>query len=371
MSARDFSTSRWFKGTKRTKAIRRRNSRISAPLLEAFENRLLPSTIVLNPTGGGDPTDGSQAGNLFNVSSITYNDGSALAIGGNQAAQNFVYNQNHGTSLDTTFTLVFQSVIVGIQGSNDTGSTISIVPDVPLGVSTSGDIKINEGSGGTNDTMHEITTVGHLTEEVTNVTTSGTGRNAKTTATFNLVDSSTNTVSMYYLPMNSANESTGMGFTGATPILTGHVLTDNYLSSFTSSATTTKFDGYTQTGYTSPFATTGPSRGPEQTIKGGGITQFLVQVTSTDPGFFVSPPFQTIALSFNPISAVLPFGQAPPAQSVYGHSVVAGTQGVGIGQVNGSTTAQGGPDTEFQTGATFRRPAGVTLPAVWPPVARS
>ena len=273
------------------------------------------ASVVFNPAGNG-----AVVANEINVSQFTYDNGSALAVGGNQAVADFLTGS--GT---TTFTLQFQSTVLGISG---TGASAAIFSDTPIFQpgpqpttgSGSGDVLLTPtGGGATIDTKTEFTTVGTLTEQVTGVTTTG----GSTVATFSLV-SGTNTFAIYAVASGSANESTGLGFTsaaappsglGTNPILTGTISPTNFSSGFNQNGVigTTNFDKYTQTGspsYTSPFATTGPGGGLEQTIQGGGTTQFQVSVQTTNLNYFPGLVPATIAISLNPVSAVLPFQQA-------------------------------------------------------------
>lgn len=354
----------------RTSPMKKWTRSLLTPSLVALVGALfaLPApaaTVVFNPVGTGNV-----ASDLINVSQFTYNNGSALAVNGNQAVANFL---SHTGS--TTFTLQFQSV-VGIIGG--TGAGTAIFSDQPIFSTTapntqptsgpgSGDVLVSPvGGGPLVDTHTEFTTVGTLTEQVTGVTTSG----GSTVATFSLVAGGTNTFAIYAVAAGSANESLGTGFssTGATPgvgpnpILTGSIIPASFSSGFNQNGTipNTTFDQYSQTAppaYSSPFAKTGPGGGAEQTISGGGTTQFLVSVTTTNSNYFLTAPTQ-FGISLNPVSAVIPFQQAPPAQSVNGVSViVGGSTASTIGTVNGAslltTGSGGGPDTEFQTGATL------------------
>jgi len=337
----------WLQGIIRTRTqiSRRRKHRGFGPRLEVCENRELLSSVVQF-----DPTGASGATYKFNVSSFAYDNGNALAIGGQTAVNNFVAGSG-----PTTFQLVFQSVLGAVNGSTSSGNVIAINPNLPVPpVGTNGSISINDSNGfQITNTKKEIVLRGTFTEQVVGVSTSG----GFTTATFALAPTqTTNSVTLAIQNSGIANESTGAGFSGGTTILTGSVIPSGFGSTYTSSFTvpTTgtgsasspeKFDQFSQTNpdYTSPW-------GNQLSVSGTGTTNFQVSVTSTNPAYFLTPP-TVIGMSFNPISASLPFLQEPPATSFWN-----GTSSVGtLGAINGNPSpANGavGPNVQFQTTGT-------------------
>jgi len=297
-------------------------------------------TVLFNPTGGG--FGGAQASNIFSVSSFGYDNGNALAIGGQTAVNNFLAGSG-----PTTFQIVFQSVLGAVNATNTLGNTISINPNLPVPPTAArGDISINN-AGGTQilNTLQEVVLRGTFTEQVVGVSVNG----GFATATFALAPvQAANSITLAVQPSGTANESTGTGFAGGTAILNGTVVPSGFGSTFTSSftvpttgigsaASPVLFDQYSQTGYTSPW-------GNQQSVSGTGSSNFQVAVSSVNSSYFQGNPV-VIGLSFNPISQSLPFGQEPPATSFWTGVSSLGT----LGAINGGGA---GPNIQFQTTGT-------------------
>jgi hypothetical protein len=314
------------------------------------------STVQFNPTGGG--FGGGQAGNIFNVSSFSYDNGNALSIGGNQAVANAIL----GTG-PTTTQVVFQSTLGTVNGAASNGNVISINSNLIAlpPTAASGDISINNNLGTQiSNLSKEIVLAGTFTEQVTpgSVTSGGGNNSVQFSDASAPVLSATNSITLYIQASGTSNELSGTGFSGtaggAIAILTGHLIPAGFGSTFTSNfsepttgtgsqSSPVKLDQYSySTGGTSNYPTT-------QSVSGTGSTNFQIAVDSFNSSYFSAAP-TIIGLSFNPISTSLPFGQEPPAASVQGNTPNIGT--VDGGNLLAGNPINGGPDFLFQTQAT-------------------
>jgi len=308
-------------------------------------------TVLFNPTGGG--FGGGQAGNIFNVSSFGYDNGNALAVGEVAAINNFIANGN-AAGPNTIFQVVFQSTLGAVNGSNSLGNVTNINANLPVPpTAASGNITI-QNSGGTQlvNTQTEIILRGTFAEQVIGVTPNSGGN---TIVTFGLAPVQTaNNVTLAVQPSGTANESTGAGFSGGTPILTGSVIPAGFGSTFTASfsspatgpgsaSSPVKFDQYSQTGYTSPW-------GNQQSVSGTGSTNLQIAVSSVSAGYFQTAP-AILGISFNPLSQSLPFGQEPPATSFWTGVSSLGTLGAINGNFNSANGALGA-NIQYQTTGT-------------------
>jgi len=258
--------------------------------------------IRFNPSGGAfTPT--------FTTSGLGFGPGSALAI---NAAP---------LTVGQTFQLVFQTHLTSLVGVN-------AVPGL--------------------NTTFQITEVGTFMEQVTSLTTTG----GVTTATFALVPSANNRISIFENNAVVFNDAAGTGFNVGTEI--ARITPSSFTASqFSTPGTLAQFN---QSGLGGNNSTTGLA------VTGNGSTGINNVVNTTNPGFFVTQPLFTSIFNAN-ISSV--FDAVPPAL-LFTNPITSATIVPRIGAINGTS----GPDIEFQVSgftqsfSSVPEPASVAMTAI-------
>jgi PEP-CTERM motif len=253
------------------------------------------ATFTFNPTGDGNPADnltitgfGFGAGNVLTAGSIP------LTVGG-------------------TFQVYFQTHLTEVTGGP------AAVPGL--------------------NTAFQITEVGTFTEQVTALSTGGTGTNAS----FALVPGGSNQIAIYYNPAVVFNDAAGTGFTAGTKIAT--IVPQIFNSSGFLNQT---FGGGAGD---QPFNTSGlggNNSGSGNAVVGGGSTTVLNGVVSYDSAFFQPPsgtPILTTSIFKSNLSSI--FDSIAPSL-LFTNPITSATIVPHIGMVNGGNGATDGPDFQLQ-----------------------
>jgi hypothetical protein len=287
--------------------------------------------VNLDPTGGA----GASAANVLNATGLSFAPGNTVAIGGGNLS---------AASVGATFTLLYDAILQGISTTGANGNT--------AGVDTNNaNIRINGVS-----TTQQFVITAEFTEQIVAV-------NATTgVVTFApLVNQGVNAVNIYAQSSNVANSATlndptAVGFqpntlvpANSTLILSGKVSATNFTSSFSENTTTDPRLGGTPvplnnfTGSTSYPTTT--------TIVGTGNTGLIVNVSSTNPNFFLSASPAILNLNFSGgISTGTPFSNVAPQTSFYSSDHPTGYTPQ-LGTVNGASSTPSPSDFLFQSSA--------------------
>jgi uncharacterized repeat protein (TIGR01451 family) len=325
---------RLFQGTTRAAATQRRQRRNWRPLLEAFEERLLLSNIPFDPTGGG----GANPANVLNVSSVAWLPGNVLTEGGGSL---FV-----GKDIPALYEAILGSINTA---SGNSASTLG----------NNGSILING-----NPTNVQIVITAQFHETVTSIT--NTGPNTVVTFAPNFA-AGTNEVKIYAQEATTAenvtpalgnaanrNDSSGKGFapqpvpSNSTLILTGHITTTGFTSSFVQNNTAGSSALLNQHGGGSG------SYSGVNTITGSGNTSLTVAVNSYNHSYFLPPSGTTLStLNFDSITSGVPFRAVDPQTKMFDGTVP------NVGTVNGN-----GTDFLFQSQANNDFTLGTPLPQV-------
>ena len=281
-----------------------------------FATYAAPVTLQFDPTGAGNTT-----GAAVTVAMIDQTVGSALAVGGNTAVQNFLAGSG-----DTGFTLYYQANL----GTMSDGAS-------PAPVFTN-------GNGG-----NYFTFVAGFGEKVA-------GAEAYPGTSSFVLDSS-NPVNYFQMYANSGgNNLTGEGFSSGTLILSGK-LTSVGTSNFQISDTAPV--DLDQRG-TNDWNTSGPGGTNQTTVTGGGASNFAIQIDFADSDYFLdaAPLIGSgeILWSFFNNSQVDPFNQVDPSKCFSTQGSDCGTGGgiisVGtLGAINGNQSSSAGvtgPNFMFQ-----------------------
>lgn len=254
-----------------------------------------------------DPDGAGAAYGTYAIDLLDWSPTSIIAVGGNQAIQNYIYNATHGTSLDTTFTVYTMAKL-------STG-------------------QLNSNNQFTMGGSSEITVLLGYTETVT-FADATTG-----ISTFAQVAGS-NFVEMYYDDTPDADPLTGTGFSDGQVIFSSTVTAQNGFFSADQSGATTTLDQ----------SANGDDWGGQQTVTGVGISGNVASVlpaTVIDTTFFKSVPLLTF-ITTN-ISLNTPFTSVDPSQGYYSTTGLAAPDiAPNIGTVNGSLTS-GGVDFIFSS----------------------
>ena len=271
------------------------------------------TTFTFDPTG----TPGV-AGDIANVRIIDEAPGSALALGGVTAVNNFVNNAISGSSLSTDFTLLYQANLSSMQLANNA-------------------IVFSNGSGG-----DFFTVVAGFGETVTSVTRVP---GLVDIATFAFNPSGSVNFFAIYAQNALGNNLTGAGFgqdtaVGGAPILAGHI----------SGVTSSNFVANTGTSVTLDQGGPGSTDdwSGQQTVTGSGSTNLTITIDSVNALYFPNlDPLANIVFSFLNTSQIDPFSQVDPSKALIGTdgTTSAGTAAEGtLGAVNGIN----GPNFLFQ-----------------------
>jgi len=234
-------------------------------------------------------TNGSGTAN-FTLTSFTYQDGNALAIGGNAAAQlyeqtatpiplgggSFVFVGGTQVAFDT----VFQSRVAAL--NNDTTNPVTSI------------------SGADFSLAARITEV--VTSEFYNATTN------TFTANYSLISAPQDYVQLFYNNPPTANDQAGTGFNSGTLILSASPTPSGPAGASDSSFGTT-------VGSSTALDQLSPNYYPGQnTITGSGGATINASVNSVNPNFFVGQTPSTITFTVaQAIGQSDPFGQVQPS----------------------------------------------------------
>jgi len=286
-----------------------------------FATYAAPVTLQFDPTGAGNTT-----GAAVTVAMIDQTVGSALAVGGNTAVQNFLANKVDLGTRDTGFTLYYQANL----GTMSDGASLAPV--------------FTNGNGG-----NYFTFVAGFGEKVAGA------EGYPGTSSF-VLDSS-NPVNYFQMYANSGgNNLTGEGFASGTLILSGtltSVDTSNFQITNTNPVSLDQFG-------TNNWLTSGLGGTNQTTVTGAGTSDFSIQISFADPDYFVDAASLTsggeILWSFFNNSQVDPFRQADPSQcfSTPGSTCESGGGIVSVGTlgaINGNlnpTAGTIGPNFMFQ-----------------------
>jgi hypothetical protein len=247
-----------------------------------------------NPTGGA--TVGGFNPGTFNVTSLQFSAGNAVAVGGVPAG---------GLHVGSTFQLFYQTNLVGLNTPNGPISSIA----------------------GLNNT-YQITEVSTFTEVVTSISTGPTG----TTAVFALSGAGPNRTNIYFEDLTlpgavKADAVTGNGYSSGTQILTKSVTTD--VANFTNSS---QGGGAPQVALNQSGSS---NYAGVQTDQGSGTTTIGLSVGPYLANFFQTPGLITSSFSTN---ATLPFLQIAPSNA-FNNPLAPGTPTIipVVGAINGES----------------------------------
>jgi len=274
--------------------------------------------VGLDPTGGG----GAIAANTIDTSQLSWAPGNVLAI---DSVNNGVFNTT------TPVEIKYQALLGSINGTTRTGANVSVDGQQNDSTVDGGQIRL----GGTGTGRELFVTANFRETLAVNAATN--------TLTFSFAPGPPNTLNIYDAPAGTFKNFAGLGSSppaSATSILSGSVipsgLEGKYGGSFTVTSTSpTLINQYGGDTTAQAFWSTTNS------VSGSGSTFVPVKVNSVDPAFFLSTP-PIVELSFNSISAALPFNSVEPSQLVLG-TTTTGT----LGALNGFS----GPNVLFQAQA--------------------
>jgi len=250
--------------------------------------------------------------------------GNALAKGGVTAINNFVAGSG-----STTFQLYYQASMGALVASSGGSFT-------PTGM----------GTPGTPGSIFELTVVGSVTEQVTGVV--GGTANFQVAA----VQSPDSFLQIYHGTGGTfnANNLAGTGFKDGTLILSATpIATPGTTGQFANSGTTALYDQFGPDNY-----------GGKLSVVGNGSSVVALNVTSTNPGYFITPPPTVIGLRFS-TSNITPFTAIDPSMLFAG----LGAGGTDVTPLLGPTNGSSGPDFQFVADAfvttAVPEPASLTL----------
>ncbi len=279
--------------------------------------------VPFDPTGGA----GANPNNVLAATGFTFSPGNLLLVG-----DGILTNVEVGDVVP----VLYQAFVNGIGTAG--GNTASLAP-------SNGNISIN----GNPALGIQLVLTAQFTEMVASVNTNS----GMTTVTF-APDFALgpNQVNLYAQPsadanINDPNAVNQYPGAGSTPILSGHLATTGFTSSFTvnSNAGVVPLNQFNSASYSGI-----------NTVVGSGDPDMTVVVTSTNPAYFLTPPTTAVTLNFTNVTTNLPFTAVTPAVVMFNGTTP------NVGTING----QNGNDVLMQqsASATFAPAAtGVPEPA--------
>jgi len=280
------------------------------------------AVVTINPFG-----DGNNPAHTLNASSLAFAPGNVVAIG---AAP--IPTLPNGS----TVPVLYQSFVSGI---NTVGGNDAAILNVNTG-------RLGVDNGTIQDSGNQFTITAQFSETITDTTSAG-GQTVVTLAPAfgvgpNIVQIyAQSATSALAASLNRSNTGYATQPPGAVLILTGHLVANNFTSSFSVNNSTfgspDPLDNHTGGNYPNPG---------QLTVVGTGNTGGLsVAVDTFNPNYFLTAP-GTFQLNFNTISSATPFAGTDPASIFFNGHVP------NLGPVNGNGGgAPGTQDFQFQSQA--------------------